>query len=65
MCCRHSFQRVSGFLCAGNPKQAQELAREQAAATAAGLRCELVAHAPLALADGAALHFPRITSPTR
>jgi glycine/D-amino acid oxidase-like deaminating enzyme/nitrite reductase/ring-hydroxylating ferredoxin subunit len=53
-----SFQRVSGFLCAGNPRQVKELQREAAAAAAAGLGCELVARAPLALADGPALHFP-------
>jgi glycine/D-amino acid oxidase-like deaminating enzyme len=53
------FQRVSGFLCAGNAKQAKDLVREHAAASAAGLSCELVRRAPLAIAEGPALHVAR------
>jgi len=53
------FQRVSGFLCAGNAAQEKDLVREHAAATAAGLTCELVRRAPLALTEGPALHVAR------
>ncbi|HYP76725.1 MAG TPA: FAD-dependent oxidoreductase [Polyangiaceae bacterium] len=53
------FQRISGFLCARDAKQERDLAREQIAATAAGLTCEMVSRAPLAVAEGPALHFPR------
>jgi len=49
------FQRVNGFLCAGNADQEKDLAREYSAATAAGLTCELVRRAPLALTGGPAL----------
>jgi len=49
------FQRVNGFLCAGSANQERDLAREHAAATAAGLRCELVARSPLPMTDGPAL----------
>ena len=54
-----NFQRVSGFLCAGNAAQEKELAREHAAANAAGLTCDLVRRAPLPLAHGSALRFER------
>src|SRR6478609_871479 len=53
------FQRVSGFLCAANDAQEKELVREHAAATAAGLTCELVRRAPLALSNGPALRVER------
>jgi glycine/D-amino acid oxidase-like deaminating enzyme len=53
------FQRLSGFLCAGNEAQEKELAREHAAATEAGLSCELVRRAPLAIGSGPALRFER------
>lgn len=53
------FQRVSGFLCAGNAEQEKQLVREHAAATAAGLHCELVRRSPVALTRGPALHFAR------
>jgi len=53
------FQRVSGFLCAGNAKQEKDLTREHAAATAAGLSCELVKRAPLPVAAGPALRVDR------
>jgi glycine/D-amino acid oxidase-like deaminating enzyme len=53
------FQRVSGFLCAGNAAQEKELEREHAAAAAAGLTCELVSRAPLTLTHGPALRFAR------
>src|SRR5882724_9627381 len=46
------FQRVSGFLCAANAEQAELLAREHAAATAAGISAELVRRPPLPLGDG-------------
>ncbi|HEY0469777.1 MAG TPA: FAD-dependent oxidoreductase [Polyangiaceae bacterium] len=49
------FQRLSGFLCAGNATQEKQLAREHAAATAAGLKCELVRRAPMTLTHGPAL----------
>jgi len=49
------FQRVDGFLCAGNASQAKDLNREHAAASAAGLRCELVKRAPLSVTAGPAL----------
>jgi glycine/D-amino acid oxidase-like deaminating enzyme/nitrite reductase/ring-hydroxylating ferredoxin subunit len=52
------FQRVSGFLCAANAEQAELLAREHAAATAAGISCELIRRPPLPLGDGPALHVP-------
>jgi glycine/D-amino acid oxidase-like deaminating enzyme len=50
------FQRVSGFLCAGDTRQAKALIRELEAATAAGLSCELVRRSPLSVTDGIALH---------
>ncbi|HET7544512.1 MAG TPA: FAD-dependent oxidoreductase [Polyangiaceae bacterium] len=53
-----AFQRVSGFLCADDERQAADLRREAAAATQAGISCELVRRAPLAIADGSALHVP-------
>jgi glycine/D-amino acid oxidase-like deaminating enzyme len=53
------FQRVSGFLCAGNAEQEKDLLREHAAATAAGLSCELVKRAPLAITAGPALRVAR------
>ena len=53
------FRRLSAFLCAGNAKQERELAQEQAAASAAGLKCELVRRSPLPLTEGPALWFPR------
>jgi glycine/D-amino acid oxidase-like deaminating enzyme len=53
------FQRVGGFLCAGSAMQERDLAREHAAATKAGLTCELVSRAPLALTQGPALWFAR------
>ncbi|HYQ28148.1 MAG TPA: FAD-dependent oxidoreductase, partial [Polyangiaceae bacterium] len=53
------FQRVSGFLCAGNDAQEKELVREHAAATKAGLTCDLVRRAPLALGHGPALRVER------
>jgi len=49
------FKRLNGFLCAGNAAQEKELTREHAAATAAGLRCELVRRAPTTLTRGPAL----------
>jgi len=49
------FQRVNGFLCAANAAQEKDLIREYAAATAAGLHCELVKRAPLDLTGGPAL----------
>ena len=49
------FQRVSGFLCAGDKAQEKDLIREHAAATAAGLTCELVKRAPMPLTHGPAL----------
>jgi len=52
------FQRLNGFLCAGNAAQEKELVREHAAASAAGLNCELVRRAPLSLTGGPALRFP-------
>ena len=52
------FQRVSGFLCAGDPAQADTLAQELEAATQAGIRCELVRRSPLSVASGPALHVP-------
>ncbi len=54
-----AFQRVSGFLCAGNAAQEKDLRREHAATTAAGLTCELVRRAPLALTEGPALQVAR------
>lgn len=51
------FRRVSGFLCASNEAQAEQLRREGAAATEAGISCELVRRAPLANL-GPALHVP-------
>ena len=53
------FQRISGFLCAGNAKQEKELQREHAAATTAGLSCELVKRAPLSVTAGPALRVAR------
>jgi glycine/D-amino acid oxidase-like deaminating enzyme len=53
------FQRVDGFLCADNEAQEKELVREHAAATAAGLPCELVRRAPFALTNGPALRVAR------
>jgi len=49
------FQRLNGFLCAGNKSQEKDLLREHAAATAAGLTCELVKRAPMTLTHGPAL----------
>lgn len=49
------FQRVSGFLCAAGKSQEKDLIREHAAATAAGLNCELVKRAPMTLTTGSAL----------
>src|SRR6478735_3875262 len=49
------FQRVSGFLCAAGKSQEEDLVREYAAATAAGLNCELVKRAPMTLTPGSAL----------
>ncbi len=45
------FQRLSGFLCAGDAAQAKDLGRELVAAKAAGLTCQMVRRAPLALTD--------------
>ncbi len=53
-----NFRRVSGFLCAANAEQAETLRQEQQAATAAGISCELVRRAPLAISEGPALHVP-------
>ena len=53
------FQRVEGFLCAGDAKQERDLIREHEAATAAGLKCKLVNRAPLALTQGPALLVER------
>lgn len=52
------FDRVSGFLCANDPEQERALRREHEAGTKAGLRCELVRRAPLALGGGPALYVP-------
>jgi len=52
------FRRVSGFLCANDEDQTEILRREQQAATEAGISCELVRRAPLALTSGPALHVP-------
>jgi len=49
------FQRLSGFLCSANAAQEKDLAREHAAASAAGLNCELVSRDPLGLTKGPAL----------
>ncbi len=49
------FKRVSGFLCAANAAQEKQLTREHAAATAAGLSCELVSRSPLSVTQGPAL----------
>jgi glycine/D-amino acid oxidase-like deaminating enzyme len=51
------FQRVNGFLCAGDKSQEKDLIRESAAASAAGLTCELVKRAPMPLTPGPALRF--------
>ena len=51
------FERVNGFLCAGDKAQEKDLIREHAAATAAGLTCELVKRAPMPLTHGPALRF--------
>ena len=50
------FRRVSGFLCAADDSQLELLQRERAAATAAGISCELVTRAPLPVSTGPALH---------
>jgi glycine/D-amino acid oxidase-like deaminating enzyme/nitrite reductase/ring-hydroxylating ferredoxin subunit len=52
------FRRVSGFLYASNDEQLKELERERLAATEAGISCELVRGAPLAVGARAALHLP-------
>ncbi|MEP7052676.1 MAG: FAD-dependent oxidoreductase [Pseudomonadota bacterium] len=52
------FERLSGFLCANDATQERALQREHDLASAAGLRCELVRQAPLAVSAGPALHVP-------
>ncbi|HKO53093.1 MAG TPA: FAD-dependent oxidoreductase [Polyangiaceae bacterium] len=52
------FQRVSGFLCAADAKQASTLADEYQAARDAGIRCQLIRQPPLPIARGPALHVP-------
>src|SRR6188768_1278872 len=49
------FQRLNGFLCSADDAQEKDLAREHAAASAAGLNCELVRRDPLGLTKGPAL----------
>ncbi len=53
-----NFRRVSGFLCAATAEQAEALREEQEAASAAGIKCDLVRRAPLPISEGPALHVP-------
>ena len=52
------FRRVSGFLCASEPAEVEQLQRELEAVTEAGISAELVRSAPLLHLGQPALHVP-------
>ncbi|MET0792871.1 MAG: FAD-dependent oxidoreductase [Polyangiaceae bacterium] len=53
------FRRVSAFLCSATEEQEKLLLKESEAAHRAGLSCQLVRRAPLAVTAGPALHVAR------